>query len=205
MKRCQTSSNIVSTPRSIFPRNGGNAGWIDSSIRGGATAGYSSCGGLLRPTNNTRRPPRQTTDMGGTNAGGTMGRSAAAVGRSLLDRPKLNGWREGAVGGGEGDIRNNEDVICIPDALLIDATFTKSAAEAPIRRTSTDKSIKSLKPCLSSSSMLSRTRSMHSKSSANGFGSSGQKNEEFNLVRNVSFSHGQVSFKQLSQHIGLAS
>lgn len=201
MKRCQTSSNIVSAPRSIFPRNGGN-GLLGCSSSIGATAGYSSCGGLLRPTNNTRRPPRQTTGMGGTNAGGTMGRSAAAVGRSLLDRPKLNGWREGAAG--EGDIRKNDDVICIPDALLIDATFTKSAAESPIRRTSTDKSIKSLKPCLSSSSMLSRTRSMHSKSSANGFGSSGQKNEEFNLVRNVCFSHEQVSFKKLSQHIGLA-
>ena len=106
----------------------------------------------------------------------TPNASTTAIGRSLLDRPKLD-----------------TNSINLPENLLQNAKFSKCAASTPIlHRTSTDLTLKS---CLSSSnsnmSMLSR-----SKSSTNGFnnssGKGGSKNEEFNLVRNVSFSHSQV-------------
>ena len=109
----------------------------------------------------------------------TPNASTTAIGRSMLDRPKLD----------------NTNSINMPENLLQNAKFSKCAASTPIlHRSSTDLTLKS---CLSSSnsnmSMLSR-----SKSSTNGFnnssGSKGSsnKNEEFNIVRNVSFSHSQV-------------
>ena len=147
----------------------------------------SSAAGLVReqPSSTSSSPRRSIFPQnGGINAGWNLQRSTpnastTAIGRSLLDRPKLD----------------NTNSINMPENLLQNAKFSKCAASTPIlHRTSTDLTLKS---CLSSSnsniSMLSR-----SKSSTNGFNNSsvssksGNKNEEFNLVRNVSFSHSQV-------------
>jgi len=147
----------------------------------------SSSAGLVRkqPSSTSSSSPRRSIfpQNGGINAGWNVQRSTpnastTAIGRSLLDRPKLD----------------NTNSINMPENLLQNAKFSKCAASTPIlHRTSTDLTLKS---CLSSSnsnmSMLSR-----SKSSTNGFNNnssskSNNKNEEFNLVRNVSFSHSQV-------------
>ncbi|KAL7528084.1 hypothetical protein ACHAXR_002259 [Thalassiosira sp. AJA248-18] len=109
--------------------------------------------------------------------------AAAAAGRSLLDRPNNN------------DSTNN---IIIPENFLLDATFTNSAADTPIRRVGTNARRKS---CLSSSGLLNGIKpSMNGtcKSSHDGRfskkdGLSDGNNEECRFARKVvSFSHLQV-------------
>lgn len=81
----------------------------------------------------------------------------------------------------------------MPEMLLLDATFTASAAKSPVRRVCTDNTLKS---CLSSSRVSMASMAAGSGSDAKDLNVTGSKsinkNEEFKLVRNVSFSHEQV-------------
>ena len=156
MRRSQSSTTGIVTPRrSIFPSNGGNAGW-------NLQARHSSSSDFSSRSNNA---------------------IACAAGRSLLDRPRTTTTSSSTT-------PNN---VHMPDDLLLDATFSASAAQTPIRRrVSTDFSLKS---CLSSSSNLlhsSCSTTTNNKSSSNNNNGSSKKNEEFNMVRNVSFSHLQI-------------
>ena len=154
MRRSQSSTTGIVTPRrSIFPSNGGNAGW-----------------------NLQARHPSSSATTTNKNA------IACAAGRSLLDRPRTTTNTSSTT-------PNN---VHMPDDLLLDATFSASAAQTPIRRrVSTDFSLKS---CLSSSSVnllhSSCSTTNNNKSSSNN--GSSKKNEEFHMVRNVSFSHLQI-------------
>mmetsp|Transcript_19313 Transcript_19313/g.40721 ORF Transcript_19313/g.40721 Transcript_19313/m.40721 type:complete len:350 (+) Transcript_19313:216-1265(+) len=143
----------------------------------------------------------------------------AALGRSLLGRPKHNngivpssrrkGERASATFAGRPLIdrvtsesskfngrRKNNLIQSVPDFMSVDATLTASAAAGPVPRVDTELTLKS---CLSSSGSIF-TRS---KSSVNGFGQTSAANlhngttinEEFKPTaarRIVSFSHLRV-------------
>ena len=164
MRRSQSSTTGITTPRrSIFPSNGGNAGW-NLQARHSSSSNFSS---------------QATTTTSSNNA------IACAAGRSLLDRPRT------ATTTNSSSVTTPNN-IHMPDDLLLDATFSASAAQTPIRRrVSSDLTLKS---CLSSSNLLQQSScstTNHNKSSSINNGSS-KKNEEFNMVRNVSFSHLQI-------------
>ena len=114
MRRSQSSTTGIVTPRrSIFPSNGGNAGWNLQA----------------------RHPSSSATITSSSNKNAI----ACAAGRSLLDRPRTT------------SASTTPTNVHMPDDLLLDATFSASAAQTPIRRrVSTDFSLKS---CLSSSSV----------------------------------------------------
>ena len=157
MRRSQSSTTGIVTPRrSIFPSNGGNAGWNLQA----------------------RHPSSSATTTSSSNKNAI----ACAAGRSLLDRPRTT------------SASTTPTNVHMPDDLLLDATFSASAAQTPIRRrVSTDFSLKS---CLSSSSVnllhSSCSTATNNKSPSSNNNGSSKKNEEFNMVRNVSFSHLQI-------------
>ena len=121
MRRSQSSTTGIATPRrSIFPSNGGDAGW-NLQPRHSSSSNFSS----------------RATTTSSNNA------VACAAGRSLLDRPRTTTTSSSS---------STPNDIHMPDDLLLDATFSASAAQTPIRRrVSTDLTLKS---CLSSSNLL---------------------------------------------------
>ena len=122
------SSYSYSPRRSILPRNGGNAGFTWSCDN------YDTNN---RDYNDGALKQRQHSGALTPDDANARVEAATTAGRSLLNRPKLD----------HDSFNSRHDML-----LQMDATFTASAAETPIRRHSM---MTVLKPCLSTSSSTS--------------------------------------------------
>ena len=124
----RVSSYSYSPRRSILPRNGGNAGFTWSCDN------YDTNN---RDYNDGALKQRQHSGALTPDDANARVEAATTAGRSLLNRPKLD----------HDSFNSRHDML-----LQMDATFTASAAETPIRRHSMTTV---LKPCLSTSSSTS--------------------------------------------------
>lgn len=131
-----SSCSSYSPRRSILPRNGGNAGFNWSCDNITVNINYDTNN---REYNDGALKQRQHSGALASDDDDADARVEAATtaGRSLLNRPKLD----------PDSFNSRHDML-----LQMDATFTASAAETPIRRHSMTTV---LKPCLSTSSSTS--------------------------------------------------
>ena len=138
--------------------------------------------------------------------------AAASIGRTLLDRPKLSDLLDIPNYNNNNSQQTQDDISKLLEVDDASNPFSACAAKTPIRRSKS--TVTTLKSCLSSSTLRSNksitrrsdpgtsidnkyssTSALHRRNNStleSSTTSGGSENEEFNMVRNVSFSHLQI-------------
>ena len=138
--------------------------------------------------------------------------AAASIGRTLLDRPKFSDLLDIPNYNNNNSQQTQDDISKLLEVDDASNPFSACAAKTPIRRSKS--TVTTLKSCLSSSTLRSNksitrrsdpgtsidnkyssTSALHRRNNStleSSTTSGGSENEEFNMVRNVSFSHLQI-------------
>ena len=147
-----------------------------------------------------------------SNASSSASSAAASIGRTLLDRPKLSDLLDIPNYNNNNSQQAQDDISKLLEVDDASNPFSACAAKTPIRRSKS--TVTTLKSCLSSSTLRSNksitrrsdpgtsidnkyssTSALHRRNNStleSSTTSGGSENEEFNMVRNVSFSHLQI-------------
>ena len=139
--------------------------------------------------------------------------AAASIGRTLLDRPKLSDLLDIPNYNNNNSQQTQDDISKLLEVDDASNPFSACAAKTPIRRSKS--TVTTLKSCLSSSTLRSNksitrrsdpgtdynnkyssTSALHRRNNSTlqstSSTSGGSGNEEFHMVRNVSFSHSRI-------------